>query len=160
MDEWWHEPLDLPGLEKKYGPRIDGIERTQVFIIEHGTRAIGWIQWYRWSDYPDHAAQVTTEPDSAGMDLAIGEVAFVGRGIGSTAIRKFAREVIFAAPGVNAIVTDPEERNARSRRAFEKAGFIPMQAVQLKGERVRRRIMRLSLPVSSTCQPTIRARGG
>jgi RimJ/RimL family protein N-acetyltransferase len=43
-------------------------------------------------------------------------------------------------------MTDPEERNARSCRAFEKAGFRPVSTVELEGENVRRRIMRLSLP--------------
>ena len=82
VDAWWHEPLDLRGLEQKYGPRIDGIEKVHVFIIEHEDRPIGWIQWYRWSDYPDHAAQLTTEQGAAGIDLAIGEVSSVGIGLG------------------------------------------------------------------------------
>lgn len=143
VDEWWHEPLDLPGLEKKYGPRIDEVEPTRVFVMEHEKRPIGWIQWYRWADYPAHAAQIGAETNAAGMDLSIGELSFIGIGIGSTAIRTFVREVISADPGVTSIVTDPEERNGRSRRAFEKAGFIPTRIVQLKGEHVQRRIMLL-----------------
>jgi RimJ/RimL family protein N-acetyltransferase len=83
------------------------------------------------------------QPGAAGMDLSIAEVSFIGIGIGPTIIRKFAREVIFTQPGVTAIVTDSEERNGRSRRAFEKAGFIPMTTVQLKGELVRGRILHL-----------------
>ncbi|HXR89949.1 MAG TPA: GNAT family N-acetyltransferase [Steroidobacteraceae bacterium] len=143
VDEWWHEPLDLTGLEKKYGPRVDGVEPTHVFIIQHEKRPIGWIQWYRWADYPDHAGQLAAEAGAAGMDLSIGEMSFIGIGIGPTVIRKFAREVIFTQPGVTAIVTDPEERNGRSRRAFEKAGFIAMTTVQLRGEAARRQIMQL-----------------
>ena len=44
VDAWWREPLDLRRLERKYGPRIDGIEKTHVFIFEHKDRPIGWIQ--------------------------------------------------------------------------------------------------------------------
>lgn len=145
VDAWWHEPLDLPGLEQKYGPRIDGTEPIHVFIIEHESRPIGWIQWYRWSDYPKHAARLEAEPSAAGIDLSIGEASLVGKGIGSRAIREFILNVVSAEPGITAVVTDPEERNGRSRRAFEKAGFIPVRTVELEGENVRRRIMHLSL---------------
>ena len=146
VDAWWHEPLDLAGLEQKYGPRIDGIEPTHVLIIAHETRPIGWIQWYRWSDYPKHAAQLEAEPSAAGIDLSIGEASLVGKGIGSSAIRQFVLSVVSAEPGITAIVADPEERNGRSCRAFEKAGFTPVKTVELAGENVRRRVMRLLLP--------------
>jgi len=145
VDAWWHEPLNLVGLEQKYGPRIDGIEPTHVFIIQHESSPIGWIQWYRWSDYPKHAAQLEADSNTAGIDLSIGEVSLIGIGIGSTAIREFILNVVSAEPCITAIVTDPEERNGRSCRAFEKAGFIPVRTVELEGENVRRRIMRLSL---------------
>ncbi len=145
VDAWWHEPLELAGLEKKYGPRIDGIEPTHVLILEHDARPIGWIQWFRWADYPEHSAQLAAEPGAAGMDLSIGEVSSLGMGLGTTAIRKFVREVISAQPGITAVVTDPEELNGRSCRAFEKAGFMRVNTVRLRGERVRRRIMRLPL---------------
>ncbi len=147
IDAWWHEPLDLPHLEQKYGPRIDGSEPTHVFIIAHEDRPIGWIQWYRWSDYPEHAAQLEAEPAAAGIDLSIGEVSSIGKGLGSNAIRQFVLDAIAAEPGISAVVTDPEEQNRRSCRAFEKAGFIPMRTVQLRGENVRRRVMHLELPV-------------
>ena len=149
VDAWWHEPLDLRGLEQKYGPRIDGIEKVHVFIIEHEDRPIGWIQWYRWSDYPDHAAQLTTEQGAAGIDLAIGEVSSVGIGLGPIAIRRFVFGVVSIEPGIVCVVTDPEEENRRSHRAFEKAGFTQVKTVQLRGENVRRCVMRLSLAPST-----------
>ena len=145
VDAWWHEPLDLAGLEQKYGPRIDGIEPTHVFIIEHERRPIGWVQWYRWSDYPKHAAQLGAEPNAAGIDLAIGDASALGKGIGASVIREFILNVVSAQRGIAAVVTDPEERNARSCRAFEKTGFIPVRTVELEGENVRRRIMHLGL---------------
>jgi RimJ/RimL family protein N-acetyltransferase len=153
VDAWWHEPLDLAGLEQKYGPRIDRIEPTRVFIIEHETQPIGWIQWYRWSDYPKHAAQLEAEPSAAGIDLSIGEASLVGKGIGSSAIRQFALNVVSAVPGITAIRADPEERNGRSCRAFEKAGFTSVKTVELEGESFRRRVMRLSLPTCMSQSP-------
>jgi len=146
VDAWWHQPLDLAGLEQKYGPRIDGTEPTHVFIIEYQSRPIGWIQWYRWSDYPRHAAQLEAEPGTAGIDLAIGDPASMGAGIGSSAIAEFVRDIVCLEAGITAVVTDPEEHNDRSCRAFEKAGFAPVGKVSLEGEEVCRRVMRLPLP--------------
>src|SRR5215203_6122925 len=82
VEQWWHEPLDLPGVQARFGPRIDGVEPTQVYLIQYGARPAGWIQWYRWSDYPDHAAQLGAERSSAGIDLAIGEEELIGIGLG------------------------------------------------------------------------------
>lgn len=146
VNAWWHDAGDLAALEEQYGPCIDGRELTHVFVIECESRPVGWIQWYRWSHYPRHAAQLEAESTAAGIDLAIGEPSIIGQGIGSSAIRDFVLRVLFAEPGITAVVTDPEERNVRSCRAFEKAGFSAVRTVRLEGEQVLRRVMHLSLP--------------
>jgi aminoglycoside 6'-N-acetyltransferase len=139
---WWHERLDLASVDAKYGPRVDGAEPTHTFVIEYGGRPVGWIQWYLWFDYPEHARQL-------GADLAIGELAMTGLGLGSVAISEFLKQIAFADPGVGAVIADPEEANLRSLRAFEKAGFKVTNTVQLAGESFKRRIVRLDRP-----QPT------
>lgn len=139
---WWHTPLDLAGVVAKYGPRIDGVEPTHMFVIEHDGRAIGWIQWYRWRDYAAHAAQLGAEPSAAGVDLALGEADLLGRGLGSKALSLFIERVVFAHD-VSAVVCDPEERNTRSLRAFEKAGFKIERTIRLQGEPIDRRVIRL-----------------
>jgi RimJ/RimL family protein N-acetyltransferase len=140
---WWHEPLDLAGVEAKYGPRVDGSEPTRVFVVEHAGRPVGWIQWYLWSDYPEHAVQLGAEFSSPGIDLAIGELAMMGLGLGPFAIREFLRQIVFADASVSAVITDPEEGNLRSLRAFEKAGFTVTGTVQLMGENFNRRVVRM-----------------
>ena len=140
---WWHDPLDLAGVEAKYGRRVDGAEPTHVFVIEQAGRPVGWIQWYLWSDYPEHALQLKAEAASAGIDLAIGELAMTGLGLGPVAIREFLRQVAFRGPSVSAVITDPEEGNRRSLRAFEKAGFTLANTVQLVGENFKRRVVRM-----------------
>ncbi|HTR37851.1 MAG TPA: GNAT family N-acetyltransferase [Bryobacteraceae bacterium] len=143
---WWKERLDLAGIEAKYGPRIDGTEPTHVFLIEQEDRPIGWIQWYLWADYPEHARQLGAEPASAGIDLAIGEPNRTGLGFGPAAIREFAKQFIFVKAAVCAVVTDPEESNLRSLRAFQKAGFRMEKIVQLAGEDTKRQVLRLDRP--------------
>jgi hypothetical protein len=110
--------------------------------MEHDGQAVGWIQWYLWSDYPDHALQLEAEPLSAGIDLAIGEIGMMGLGLGPIAIREFLRQIVFAGAKVHAVITDPAEANLRSLRAFEKAGFTVTKQVQLSGETFKRLVVR------------------
>jgi RimJ/RimL family protein N-acetyltransferase len=140
---WWHERLDLAGVHARYGPRVGGADPTHVFVIEQCNRPIGWIQWYLWSDYPEHALQLGAELSSAGIDLAIGELPLTGKGLGEVAIREFLKQIVFANPRVIAVTTDPEEGNFKSLRAFKKAGFTVTNTVQLAGESFKRRVVRM-----------------
>ena len=46
-----------------------------------------------------------------------------GRGIGSSVLVEFVRDVIFATPRTRACIAGPDADNSASIRAFEKAGF-------------------------------------
>ena len=50
---------------------------------------------------------------------------------------------MFADPTIRAVLTDPEEKNLSSLRAFEKAGFVGTKSVRLKDEAAQRRVVRL-----------------
>lgn len=142
---WWREPFTPVEIERKFGPRVDGTEPTRVFVIEYRKEPIGFIQWYRWSDYLEHAGQLGAERSSAGIDLAIGESKMVGVGVGPAVIGEFLRTVVSHEQGITSVVTDPEEHNRRSVRAFEKAGFVPVNRVQLKEENFTRLVLRIDL---------------
>jgi aminoglycoside 6'-N-acetyltransferase len=141
---WWGEPLDLTAVNEKYNPLIDGIDHTHVFVMERGGQPFGWIQWYLWSDYPEHAVQLGAEPFSAGIDLAIGELGMMGLGLGPVAICEFLRKIVLVETGVDAVIVDPAEANFRSVRAFEKAGFTGTNKVQLDTETFKRLVMRVN----------------
>ena len=138
---WWNEHFDLASLESKYGPRIDGREPIYTYLIQHTGVPIGWIQWYRWRDFPEHAIRLGANPRSAGMDLAIGEVELTGRGLGPTVIREFGRNYILTNGGIDAIVADPSASNLRSVGAFLKAGYNIVNTVQLLDEDFKRHVV-------------------
>ena len=140
---WWNERFDLDSLEAKYGPVIDGHEPVHVYVIQRTDVPIGWIQWYRWRDFPEHASQLGADHMSAGIDLAIGEVEMTGRGLGPAIIWVFATNHIFVHDDVGAIVADPAASNERSVSAFRKAGFKIVNTVQLPDEAFERHIVRL-----------------
>jgi aminoglycoside 6'-N-acetyltransferase len=134
VDRWWRTPFDLAGVEAAYGPRIAGREPTHVSLILCGGRPIGWIQWFRWADYREHAGQLGADDTAAGLDLAIGEPARLGQGLGTRTLRRFVDEVVFADPAIRACVCDPEADNTRSLRAFAAAGFTTLRRVRRPGE--------------------------
>jgi aminoglycoside 6'-N-acetyltransferase len=140
---WWNERFDLASLEAKYGPRIDGSAPIHVYLIQFEGVPIGWIQWYRWRDFPKHAFQLSADHRSAGIDLAIGEIEMTGRGLGPAVIREFGTKYIFANGDLGAIVADPSVRNLNSVSAFKKAGFHIVNSVQLVDEAFERHVLRL-----------------
>jgi aminoglycoside 6'-N-acetyltransferase len=150
---WWNERFDLASLEAKYGPAIDGSEPIHVYVIQRDGAPIGWIQWYRWRDFPEHAIQVGAGPGSAGVDLAIGEVEMTGRGLGPAVIREFGTNYIFVNGDVVSIVADPSASNTRSVSAFRKAGFNIVDTVHLIDETFERHVVRLDCGESKTSSP-------
>jgi aminoglycoside 6'-N-acetyltransferase len=140
---WWNERFDPASLEAKYGPAMDGREPMHVYVVQHNRVPIGWIQWYRWRDFSEHAIQVGADPMSAGIDLAIGEVKMTGRGLGPAIIREFGANYIFRNSDVTAIVADPSASNKRSVSAFRKAGYDIVDTVQLANEAFERHVVRM-----------------
>ena len=136
---WWRDPVEQ-AIEKRYAA-IEGRRPTRQFLIVVGGRPAGMIQTYRVADHPEWQELIQVGDDVAGVDLLIGEPDLVGRGLGPRVLAEFSREVVFAEPEVNAVVATVEERNRRSWRAFEKAGFRYVRDVQEDG--LPHRLMRL-----------------
>jgi Ser/Thr protein kinase RdoA (MazF antagonist)/RimJ/RimL family protein N-acetyltransferase len=119
---WWRDPADLASIRSHYQPSIDGRDPTEVFIVVVDGEDAGVIQRYLVSDYPDWEAAVGAG-DAAGIDYYLGEPGLVGRGIGTAAISRFARDTLRRYPDAAAVIADPEQANVASWRALEKAGF-------------------------------------
>ncbi len=52
---------------------VVGDQGTQALVVVEDDRPIGWCQWYRCDDDPDHAVGVGAMPDDIGIDHAIGD---------------------------------------------------------------------------------------
>jgi aminoglycoside 6'-N-acetyltransferase len=107
---------------ENYGPDIDGKTPVTFWVIEVNGRSIGFCQDYRISDQPDYAL-LTPDPDAIGFDYAIGEPAFVGRGIGARMAWVLLSSIPHRYPGATACFAAPDHRNAASLRMLAKVGF-------------------------------------
>jgi RimJ/RimL family protein N-acetyltransferase len=124
----------LQDLRQEYGPLLEGREPTYAFIILLAGRPIGYIQTYRWRDYPEYFKHLGVDEDAAGVDLFIGEADCIHRGLGPSILRRFLREVVFGSMDVVSCIIDPEEANSSAIRAYEKAGFLYLKSVEIPGE--------------------------
>ena len=123
---WWGGPRDLAGVEEEFGPCVDGADPTLVFVvtISEGAIPVGIVQSYMLRDTPGYEAAVGV-PKAAGMDLLIGEPRWIGVGLGKEVIARFVTEIGWSAfPQAKRYMAGPSVRNIRSRRAFERAGFV------------------------------------
>jgi RimJ/RimL family protein N-acetyltransferase len=119
--EW--SPYPLARLQEIYR----GISRTALmFVLEYDGRAVGecWLQRMNVARIEEEFAGQEVRR----IDIAIGEPALWGRGLGSEAIRLLVG-LAFEREGVETLVCFCGGHNPRSRRAFEKAGFVVLRRV-------------------------------
>ena len=125
VHKWWTSEGEPSAelIEAKYGPRIDGMSPTRMWVAEVNGRSVGFVQDYRIADYPDYAI-VAPHPDAIGVDYAIGEVEWVGRGLGVQVLWAWMLRTRKRFPDATTYFAAPDHRNAASLRVLAKAGFV------------------------------------
>ncbi|MDJ1158736.1 GNAT family N-acetyltransferase [Chelatococcus sp. SYSU_G07232] len=118
--EWWGEiEEEIEGIRADFADPA-----VEAFIVSHGGRPIGFLQCYVVHAEADHP--YADRPLGArGIDQFIGEADMIGCGQGPAFIRRFCD--MLERDGVPCVVTDPNPLNARAVRAYEKAGFRPLE---------------------------------
>jgi aminoglycoside 6'-N-acetyltransferase len=120
--EWWGDPdaqLSLVGGDLEE-PAMD------QFMVLAGQRPLGYLQCY---DLTAWNTGFGPQPEGTrGIDQFIGESDMIARGHGSAFIRQFIDARM--QHGLPRMVTDPDPRNLRAVRAYEKAGFVRDRLVE------------------------------
>ena len=120
---WWDEHRSLEQVQAYYGAALRGEDPTRMWIWEVNGRSVGFSQDYRIRDHPDYAL-LSARPDAVAFDYALGESAFVGRGLGTSLLWVFLRDIVWPAyPEVGELFAAPDHRNAASLRVLAKLGF-------------------------------------
>lgn len=121
---WWGadgEPT-AENVAAQYAPDIDGMTPTRLWIAEVNGRSVGFVQDYRISDYPEFAL-LTAHPDAVGVDYAIGDPQWVGKGLGTRVVWAWMLRARRRFPEAPAFFAAPDHRNAASLRLLAKLGF-------------------------------------
>lgn len=130
VSEFWQETDYEEEFRQKFLSKLPD-RGVCPYIIQVNSKPVGYIQHYEaqkvgggW--WPD------AEDGTFGIDQFIGEPSLIGRGLGTQIIEKFVNE-LFQLPSVTKIITDPEPKNMRAIRAYEKAGFKPAGEIKTPG---------------------------
>ncbi|MBC5795205.1 GNAT family N-acetyltransferase [Sphaerospermopsis sp. LEGE 00249] len=123
------EPYDLEKVIKTYKPRILGKESLIPRIFSYQNIDIGYLQYYELNKLPEHLSKMYSLQDTNnvyGIDLFIGETQYWNQGIG-TKVLSLAIEYIFNTLQALKIVIDPNVKNHRAIRCYEKCGFVKIK---------------------------------
>ena len=122
---WWVHDGEPGGeaVRSRYGPRVDGATPTRMWVVDVNGHSIGFVQDYRIRDHPDYAL-LTPYPDAIGLDYAIGEPAWVGRGLGARILWTWMVHARRRHPDAPGCFAAPDHGNAASLRVLDKAGFV------------------------------------
>ncbi|WP_374985097.1 GNAT family N-acetyltransferase [Streptomyces fradiae] len=74
-------------------------------------------------------------PRDVGVHLLLGPSDYRGRGLGAVLLREVAQWLLRSDAYAQRVVAEPDVRNERSVRAFERAGFRLLRQIELPGKR-------------------------
>jgi len=113
---WWGDPEEQAALlEEDFGE-----PRMVMRIVSIDGRPFAYAQDYEVHSWPQaHFAHLPM--GTRAIDSFIGAPGMIGCGHGSAFLRLLAQRLM--ASGAPAVAIDPDVRNLRARRAYEKAGF-------------------------------------
>lgn len=136
---WWDQDVKwTPELIKeKFGSYVQGYklekglkELLEAYIVYVDDEPIGYVQVYNAHDFPreDNVSLAELPGSLGGLDIFIGEEAFLGKRVGTPIIKQFLVE--YVDPHYDACFVDPDTDNIRAIRTYEKAGFKKIKMVR------------------------------
>lgn len=122
LEFYGDSPLNLDEVISKYSPRVEGKHYVKPFILEYKNEPIGYIQYYKITEAEYKAYDYSENENIFGIDQFIGEVEYWNKGIGTLLVTLIVNYLV-EHKKAGRVVMDPQTRNTRAIRCYEKCGF-------------------------------------
>ena len=142
LTEWFNKPhvQDFYSLHRwtreevraRYTPYVRKEKPVNCFIAYLDGNPFAFIQDYAIKDFgwPEQDFTPDMVQKAAGIDLFIGEVSMLNRGLGCELLEAFLQTHVW--PRYDFCVVDPEVRNVASQRFFHKCRFKTHKTIHTK----------------------------
>jgi len=136
-------PSTYEGMVQEQTAKRDGTEASSPYLILMDGVPVGYIQGYRWGDFPEITGPLALSGEAVGADLYIADPELLGRGLGPRIVATFYLRLMDEM-GLDLGFIDPEVDNTRAIRAYEKAGFTFLHTTDSDEPRDRLYLMQAS----------------
>lgn len=138
---WWNHDSSPQAVERDFGPSVDGLDATEIFVARLADRPFGLIQRYPIAAYPEYVEELApvcpVPPGALSVDYLIGEPDLRGRGLGAAMIAALVAESWDRYPQAADVLVPVAAGNRASWRALERAGFERIAEGPLKPDNPR-----------------------
>ncbi|WP_329877166.1 GNAT family N-acetyltransferase [Streptomyces sp. SP18CS02] len=130
---YWEMAQPLEAITAYLRSQVESAHSTPFVGCLDGVPMSYW-ELYR-ADLDPLAEHYAAQPHDAGLHLLLGPSAFRGRGLGALLLRAVSDWQLRSDPYARRVVAEPDVRNVRSVRAFERAGFRRVRELDLPDKR-------------------------
>ncbi len=136
VHDWYDKDKQntLDEVIERYGRYIKGEKPTDAYFVLYEKKPVAYIQTYKVNDWPELGDYVGYDDHTASVDLFIGDLTFMGHGLGNLMLKKFLKEIVFANPKIHTCIIGPEVSNSRAIKAYAKAGFRYVKTLHIPKE--------------------------
>lgn len=142
-------PVTVQDVALEYGPAVRDEEPTLCHFATTPQAPFAYLQCYRNADYPEWVDIIGVN-DGISVDLFIGEPAYLHRGLGRLALRRYLRQVAFPRyAGETRAFIAHEPANMAALRCSRAVGFRPVRPFLENG--VAMELLVLERPSVASC---------
>ncbi|MGW1173120.1 GNAT family N-acetyltransferase [Kitasatospora sp. NPDC002543] len=134
VDAFWTLAGPPEATERHVRAQLDGDGRSTPWLGLLDGEPMSYWEVYR-ADLDPLAAHYPARPHDTGVHLLLGPAASRGRGLGAVLLAALAELILLRNPRCERVVAEPDVRNRRSVRAFERAGFRAAAELDLPDKR-------------------------
>ena len=124
---WWNHETSAEAVERDFGPSARREEPNEDCLAFLDGAPLGLVQRSFWHDYPEYveelAPTMAVPARAMTIDYLIGDLADVGRGIGTRMIRSALEHLWVSHKDAECVIVPVHADNIASWRTLEKAGL-------------------------------------